>query len=348
VPDIIEFADALAMAGDDPKALLLGNGFSIGAGDFHYKTLLEKAGFSPSDPMHHLFANLGSPDFEAVVRALEAACLVESAYGNNPHVAELEQDAQRVREALVKAVHATHPKNREDVWGSYRKGLSFLSNFDLLFTLNYDLLLYWTVLERKGSFKDGFGKGEYIESGSFIGPFDESAWCNMFNLHGGLHLFQDTVGDTYKAINTAGGVISVIADAIVTHGKLPIYVAEGTTDQKMRRINAVPYLRHCYEKLKTNTSTVFVFGHSADDNDSHIYRAIFESDVKQVFFGSYNADNEELCRLEGQLARHQKAAGSKATIHFYRTENVNIWGLASSTPAAVPNLSPGGGITITP
>ena len=41
--------------------------------------------------------------------------------------------------------------------------------------------------------------------------------------------------------------------------------------------NSDAYLMHCYDKLRKNPATMFVFGHSAAENDEHIYRAVFTS-----------------------------------------------------------------------
>ena len=70
-------------------------------------------------------------------------------------------------------------------------------------------------------------------------------------------------------------MIATITDTIANKQRLPVYVAEGTSAQKMRKINSVAYLRHCYDTLRRIASSIFIYGHSADENDGHIYRAIF-------------------------------------------------------------------------
>lgn len=133
--------------------------------------------------------------------------------------------------------------------------------------LNYDLLLYWVNLEKQ-TLGDGFGLGTQVRD--FRGPFSDLAHCALYNLHGGLHLFLDDAGELHKALDSGNGVIATITDAITTKRRLPVYVAEGTSKQKMGKINSVAYLRHCYDKLRGNEAPVFVYGHSADDNDEHI------------------------------------------------------------------------------
>lgn len=128
----------------------------------------------------------------------------------------------------------------------YESSSVFLSNFRKVFTLNYDLLLYWVNLENK-PLNDGFGRAKRIAGGRFKSPFKEEAWCDIYNLHGGLHLFQNGTGGIMKTLDTGNGVIATITDAIASKKILPLYVAEGSSRAKMRKINSVVYLRHCYK-----------------------------------------------------------------------------------------------------
>ena len=85
-------------------------------------------------------------------------------------------------------------------------------------------------------------------------------------------------------------------------------------------------MRHCYDQLWRNqTASLFVFGHSADDNDAHIYRAIFSSEVKRVFFGVYKPDEDKLKQLSGQLAKHREIGGKKIDYVFYDAESAQVW-----------------------
>lgn len=324
MPDVISFQDAIKATEGEDKALLIGNGFS--AQYFNYANLLAEAQLEEGSPIKALFDELGTVDFEAVIRALEDATIVERAYGNAAHAAELEADAQRVREALVTAVNATHPAHRDDLVFQYESAAAFLKHFanGQVFTLNYDLLLYWVNLE-KGLLTDGFGLGDYTEDGRFKGPFVEGAYCRTFNLHGGLHLFQNEIGEVYKALNDGDGVIANITHEIANKGRLPLYVAEGTSKSKLRKINSVEYLRHCYRTLRETTAAVFVFGHSADPNDAHIYHAIFGSKAKHVYFGVFRPSEEKVTALDAELAKYKKLEGDDVPYSFFASETAHVW-----------------------
>jgi hypothetical protein len=320
VPNLIDFQEALKRTEGEDRALTIGNGFS--AEYFSYSNLLDESGLAAGTPIRNLFTALDTVDFEAVVRALEAAAIVERAYGNGAHAADIEADAQKVREALVEAIKSTHPAHRDDLGLKYMSSAAFLAHFSTVFTLNYDLLLYWVTLE-KSALRDGFGLGK--TAGSFHGPFADDAYCHIYNLHGGLHLFEADKGDIVKAIDRGAGVMATITDAIAHRRRFPVYVAEGTSVQKMRKINSVKYLRHCYDKLKTNSAVMFVYGHSADENDAHIYRAMFASKAAHLYFGVYEPDEAKLKTLDGLLAKYQKQAGSSADYTFFGSETAKVW-----------------------
>jgi hypothetical protein len=231
--EVISFDDAMKNAGGKDCSLLLGNGFS--ARYFSYHSLLQKVELEAGDPVRVLFDRLKTVDFERVVKALEGASDVELAYENKTHAEQLIVDAGRVREALVHAIRGTHPAHREEIEDMIPSCVAFLSPFDEVFTLNYDLLLNWVSFSDEAHLTDGFGLGD--KRNGFQGPFKTNAYCKVYNLHGGLHLFRNGA-EVEKRIAGATGVIDAIAQTITTGKRFPIYVAEGTSPAKMARIKA--------------------------------------------------------------------------------------------------------------
>ncbi len=324
MPDIISFQDAIKETEGEDRALLIGNGFS--ARYFSYPNLLVAAEFEEDCPKKVLFEMLSTVDFEAVIQALEGAVVVGRAYGKNAHADRLEQDAQAVREALVNAVNSVHPPHKEDgtLTFQYENLTAFLKHFSKVFTLNYDLLLYWVNLE-EGPLKDGFGLGDYDDARRFIGPFLKHAHCQIFNLHGGLHLFQSRIGEVYKALNDGTGVMATITHEIAKNKRLPLYVAEGDSKSKLRKINSVGYLRHCYRTLQKTSEAVFVFGHSANENDAHIYHAIFGSRAKKVYFGIFQPTKKNVRSTAAELARYKRLGGDRVPYSFFDSETAQVW-----------------------
>ena len=320
MPKVISFDEALARTDGKERSLLIGNGFSIE--HFSYRTLLEKSGLIDTDPLLTLFAALDTYDFETAIRALESAAVVESAYTHDEQAKLFISDADRLREALVYAIRATHPGHRDDIIAKIPSCVAFLRNFKAVFSLNYDLLLYWVQLDITQDFQDGFGLG--LEEQGFLGPFKEGAHCNIFNVHGGLQLFQTPVDDVQKRLMGASGVIDAISTTITVGKRLPIYVAEGSSAKKMAKVNSIPYLRHCYRKLSSSVGMFFVYGHSADPNDSHIYRAIFNSEAEHIYF-CIHQPSADLSAIDGQLAHYKALYQSDISYTFVDSESAQVW-----------------------
>lgn len=323
MPDVISFQDAIKETKGRDRALLIGNGFSTDY--FNYHNLLEAAGLADDSPIKALFDGLDTVDFEAVIRALEDAIVVEQAYGNHEHADQLKRDAQTVRQCLVNAVNATHPEHRDELDFKYESADSFISHFGTIFTLNYDLLLYWVNLHKE-RLNDGFGLGRVSEDGRFRGPFKPDAYCHIFNLHGGLHLFQTREDEVFKAQHTREGVLDTISKTIVENKRLPLYVAEGNSTAKARKIYASPYLRHCFGKLREQIGNIFILGHSADKNDAHIYHALFGNEnISRVWFGIYQPVEAKIRDAEAKLAAFHKLEGSIVPYSFFASETAHVW-----------------------
>jgi hypothetical protein len=225
---------------------------------------------------------------------------------------------------LVHAIRGTHPAHREEIEDVVPSCITFLSLFDEVFTLNYDLLLYWVGLSDEARFPDGFGLVLGDERNGFRGPFKTNAYCSIYNLHGGLHLFRNGP-DVEKRLAGTTGVIDAIAKTITVGKRFPIYVAEGTSPAKMARIKANDYLAHCYEKLRSSAGSFFVFGHSADPNDAHIYQAIFQSKITHLYFRIYKPTDDKIKTTAGELARYKAHAGSEVDFTFVDSESAHVW-----------------------
>ncbi|VAX04539.1 hypothetical protein MNBD_ALPHA03-427 [hydrothermal vent metagenome] len=317
--DIITFQEAINRSEGRDKSLLMGNGFSIE--HFSYSNLLDEAGIEDGMPLKALFNELDTYDFETVIRALEDAVIVTNAYDHNKQSVHYQTQANQLREALVHAVRSTHPNHRADIEEKIPSCLRFLKNFNTLYTLNYDLLLYWVQLQSR-EFSDGFGLGD--EERGFIGPFKEGAYCTTYNLHGGLHLFKKIDGEIEKKLMGVSGIIDAIASAITRGRRLPVYIAEGTSPKKMGKINSIPYLRHAYDTLSKSTGDFFVFGHSGDQNDEHIYRAIFRSEIDHLYF-CIHQPSADIAAINGELARYKRRFGSNIEYTFVCSESANVW-----------------------
>jgi hypothetical protein len=256
------------------RHLLLGNGFSIAcrADIFHYGSLFAQADFTSAPEVVTVFEAIGTQDFEAAIRALENATRILPGYV--PHgaaaIAKLLEHAAALKEILVQTIAGNHPHIPLDIpdekfWACRRFLAHFLAGekAGCVFTLNYDLLLYWTLMHDDMSFdepialaaNDGFGNDEDDPGADYVvwqGETNPYSACALF-LHGALHLF-DSGKELLKYTWVRKGVplIDQARDALAG-GAFPLFVSEGTSAQKKTKIRHSAYL---YQGLKQFTANV--------------------------------------------------------------------------------------------
>ena len=103
---------------------------------------------------------------------------------------ELSIDYEQVRDALTDAISRSHPDLPEDVGDEALDACAdFLVKFNNVFTLNYDLLLYWASLRKVPfPFKDGFGREGNTPDSHLVFLQAQTKGNFIYFLHGALHL----------------------------------------------------------------------------------------------------------------------------------------------------------------
>ena len=122
---------------------------------FSFKNLFDYAKknvISPNSPIMKHFEELQSYDFEIIIKYLENALLVLKNYPkenlSNEILNNIEQDINSLKEYLIMAITKLHPEVFYDIEkAEYIKCIDFIKEFNGIFTLNYDLLLNWVILE---------------------------------------------------------------------------------------------------------------------------------------------------------------------------------------------------------
>lgn len=152
---MLTFGEALTRSAEihNKRHAFLGNGFSIACRPdcFTYGRLLDEADFSElSVDGPALFAAEDTTDFEEIINSLRAAARMVSFYeSSDPELAaRLLEDAERIKAALANTLARNHPDNVGEIeLEEYVHARRFLLNFGHIFTVNYDLLLYWTLMQ---------------------------------------------------------------------------------------------------------------------------------------------------------------------------------------------------------
>ncbi len=340
---MITFGQALEeSARYNKRHLLLGNGFSISCRPdiFVYGRLFERASFSKLSPSaRKAFEALNTQDFEKVIKALRDASALLNAYNGIPQslIQQLKDDADGLREALVNAIAASHPEWPGEITHSeYKRCRRFLANFNNVYTLNYDLLLYWTVMHHDEDIDnveiesdDGFRKAEEnYDSEYVVWEPETSRNQNIWYLHGALHVFDaGTEIQKYTWINTGTRLIEQIREAL-SKDYFPLFVAEGTSNEKLDRIMHSEYLAKGKRSFSSIQGALFIHGHSLAENDSHILRTIEKGKISHLFVGLYGNENLETnkaIKLRANLIAFNRAISKPLSVTFYDSGTAHVW-----------------------
>ncbi len=337
-PAIIAFEEALAQA-EGNKHLLLGNGFSRACRDdiFAYEALFRRADFSGlRATARQAFDALRTTDFEVVMRALRTAeSLVRLHEPNNATLApNLLRDADGLRDVLASAIAQNHPARPNDIsTQSYEACRRFLLHFDSIYTLNYDLLLYWalmqTELEPDIDFDDGFRTPDEGEAEYVTWNVEKTVGQNIFYLHGALHLYDAGAElQKYTWSNTGVALIDQVRTALAAN-LYPLIVAEGTSAEKVGRIMHSNYLGRGFRSFASIGGSLFVYGHAMGESDDHWYRLIEKGKLRRIFVGIFgDPDSGENKNLVAKALRLQGLGAAKNPLHvaFFDSVSAGVWG----------------------
>ena len=339
-PKVLKFGEAIAQA-NGHKHLLLGNGFSIALKPdiFSYNSLFENADFSKVPHSAALFDALGTRDFEAVIRLLvdmaKALAVYEEA--SSELLEKIKQDAASIKDILATAIAQNHPDRPYDIEPEqYAACRKFLSHFERIFSLNYDVLLYWALMqdevdELNIQYDDGFRHPEGNEDAPYV-SWQEANSATVHFLHGALHLFDAGHEITkYTWSKTDIAIIDQIRAALEEE-RYPLFVAEGHSDDKLNKIMHSAYLHKALRSFSSIGGSLFVFGHSFDNNDYHILGRIPHSKITNLFISLYGDKDSEANKGIIQSAyalreiRSELSRKKELNVHFFDAESAHVWG----------------------
>lgn len=329
--------------------VLLGNGFSISCRPeaFSYGRLLDEADFKGlSVNAEELFAREGTTDFEVIIEALKRTSRIDDFYGaEDGFVKRLLRDADRIKQVLAETLAKRHPEFPAKLSDAeYLSARSFLARFDKFYTVNYDLLLYWALMheDRSGpdiKSDDGFRADADEPDADWVtwDPYIDVTQ-NVFFLHGGLHLFD--AQDRLKKLTwsrTGRPLIDQICEALDA-SFYPVVVTEGTSAEKWARVMHHPYLLAGFRSLQRTTGSLFVFGHSMAENDSHVFDAVVRGKISQLFVGIFGDPASDSNRVIQQRAaelaerrseiveRSKNRRLSQLELKFFDSAQAEVWG----------------------
>jgi len=300
------------IAGDYERGTaLIGNGASIAVdANFGYGALLEEARRLNllTAEVEELFRSFNTSDFELVLRLVWHATKVNSAL----HIPDdlTHRVYQDIRRALIETVRAVHPVHGElatRLPGMYR----FLKQFSTVLSLNYDLLVYWTMtygldVQDQHQFKDCFLGGHFDDNWT---RFRQRIWERtntlVFYPHGSLALCRDVVDNEGKIHDQGTGLLEAILDAWSSGRYIPLFVSEGTSAQKLSAIQNSYYLSTVYrEVIPSLDGSLTIFGWGMGEQEAHLLQRLSQANVTRVACSVY-AGNQRFCEAAYRTLRDQ-------------------------------------------
>jgi hypothetical protein len=295
---------------DFSHGLILGNGASIAFdARFGYQSLKDKAtelGLITAD-VQRVFNHLNTGDFELVLRMLWHASKINQALNIPDTRTTLAYES--VRDALIEVIRAVHVPH-DEVRARLGAAAAFMSRFLTVLSLSYDVLVYWAILlaneDAPNRFKDCFVGGEFQQDWHrFRKPYGSNSKATLvFYPHGNLALAADLAGTEFKIhTDTGGELLDTVFDSWRAGDTTPVFVSEGTTEQKHAAIRRSPYLSTVYEEVLPDVGdSVVIFGWSLHDNDDHLLDAICESTALR-FAVAVDPKAEKLAEFEAMARR---------------------------------------------
>jgi len=327
--NLVEWDD---LSSKDWKNLLIGNGFSINIWEkFGYGTLYELAKSDDvdtplSDKEVALFDHLGSSNFEDVLRILYHAKIVDEQLGS-PQEEEISGLYVNTKNALASAVSYAHiPPNSISALEINNQ----LRPYKNVFSTNYDLIPYWSIMESDTwRFKDYFwGEGSCFD----VSDTDVNADSTKIHyLHGAIHLVELTNGKTKKLTANCLNRLSDLFD--LSHPEqFPLFISEGSSDWKLSRIKRNDYLRFCYEKLGKIKGGLVVLGHSLHkDYDQHIIDTVNDSDASRIAIGVWpHQGKEDIVSFKARLTQDL----GRKELYFFNSETHPLGATGLNVPVA--------------
>lgn len=321
------------VAADYTHTLVLGNGASIAFDDrLSYGSLKEEAESRAliTEDVAAVFSTLKTTDFELVLRVLWHAQTVNAALEIEEE--RTEEAYESVRDALIDVVQSIHPRF-SDVSDRLSRAARFMEQFETVLSLSYDVLVYWAILVGNSNapnrFKDCFVRGEFqYDWQRFRAPYDPNSRSTLvFYPHGNVVISSDLAGNEHKVLAEDSRLLEAILDEWAQGESAPVFVSEGTTEQKRSSIRRSPYLSTVLEDVMPDPGpTIVLHGWALHDQDDHLLQALCRGRPERFAVGVDPGSSglAEFCgRVESKLER--RLGRGRFELVFYDRESEGCW-----------------------
>ncbi len=313
--------------------ILLGNGFSINfSPNFMYRSIYEKFQ-QHCDPLQkELFSQFNTTNFEEIMLMLTYTKKVNTVFGLS--TSEVEGGVEALKNGLIASINELHPRTDTVPWPVISSiSRQFIEDFSDIYSLNYDLLLYHIIMAAYDAWRDDhsltslqdfcWGK---IEGTKYYREFKDfqglGGYNDIYYIHGNLCLFNSK-SHVVKLIRGDRGaeLIDLISERIST-GYFPLFVSEGTYEEKRARVLSNQYLHFCFDKLGAARKPLMIFGLTLAPNDEHIIQQI-KSNPRPLIISIY-PENRSALELKKEVTDQMMKFGNyfKPEIDFVDSRSV--------------------------
>lgn len=341
MPDysIYEFNELVTDQELGNATLILGNGASMAvSSSFSYTNLFGKACNDSilNQTSKNLFETLQTTDFELVMNKLRQAYIINE-------VLQLDTDNvalhtyDNIRQSLIKTIKEIHVQYADAIFqiDNIRK---FLEKFKTVISLNYDLLIYWAIMasnDRKPyKMKDCFTNhidgnlGFEYDIEKLREPYNGGPDPTLvFYPHGNLILASNENNDELKIrINNNTNLFDAIGEKW-KQKYVPLFVSEGSSEQKLKAIRRSTYLNFVYENVLSHLEpTVIIYGWKLAEQEQHLIKKIFSNNkISNVYISMYLGSNTEPIDEQKRIASMLKRENRTMNIKFFDAASKNCW-----------------------
>lgn len=310
--------------------VLLGNGASISVDEsFHYGSLKQHSldnGLLTED-VEKIFDFFHTDDFELILRIVWQATNVNKSLDIVDE--KTEEAYQHVRDCLIAAVRDIHSEH-DDISDQLPNIYNFLKGFNTVIDLNYDLIVYWAMMygldiNDGHAFKDCFVGSEFDDDWQrFKDPIGWQRSCALvFYPHGSLIFARDKI-ENEKKISTNGlSLLEGILGKWRRGSYVPLFVSEGTKEQKVKSIQSSYYLNTVYREVLTSLSNnLVIYGWGMGEHDMHIIQRVAKSNISKVAISVFRNDQAYCNRVSKVL---EDEFGAQCEIEFFNSESAGCW-----------------------
>lgn len=327
-------------------AIILGNGASISiSNNFSYKNLLLKASEIDNFPVS-IFNTLNTANFESVIYQLDIAQKINKVITPiSPQIDQLNKIISdtniTIRQSLIQTIQSIHPEysllsfitaSEETI----KKLFSYLTQFEYIINLNYDLLIYYILLHQSQNdkFTDFFlpdsTANNKLTFNEEINWLDDQA--KLYYPHGNIVLGVNISGEEEKIkYHPPETLLQTILNRWSNDTNFyPLFICEGSSTEKIKSISRSYYLNYIYRNILPKLpENIICYGWSLSENDEHIIKQILKDSRKNhKLLISVRKGNKSDFQVETEcinIKNRINNINNNTEIHFFDSSDEGCW-----------------------